>query len=312
MKKALVLIFFIAAASVSAEELKVLLVGDILTGVVEPEDHWFNKKLKEHGHGYPFEKLSDFIKAHDVAVGNLEGVLSERGVQREKEFVFRGSPAFAEALKDAGFTIMALANNHSFDFSEEGLFDTIDALEKNGIETIGAGRHFKQAYGPVIIGSSSTLKAGFLAFSDVGYPVQPLVACSKEEVSWRIINDAKKECDFLFVSFHWGKEKAQKPNERQKTLARKAIEAGADVVWGHHPHYTQAFGTYIGKPIFYSLGEFVFYRTERNQEIAQVTLTKNGKSKKIEHKIIPIVIIDGQPQFAAPEDKDILPEQSAN
>jgi poly-gamma-glutamate synthesis protein (capsule biosynthesis protein) len=112
-----------------------------------------------------------------------------------------------------------------------------------------------------------------------------------------MIARTKEKVDFLIVSFHWGVEKTLVPTERQVQLAHMAADAGADVVFGHHPHYPQTFEKYKNTPVFYGLGEFIFYRSSRNQEIVSLKFSKNGTTKTIDYSIIPIVITNGKPYY---------------
>lgn len=123
------------------------------------------------------------------------------------------------------------------------------------------------------------------------------VAWSGSALVSQAIKSARKKADFLIVTFHWGDEKSALPNEKQKRLARAAIDSGADVVFGHHPHCTQTMEQYKKGIIFYSLGEFVFYRTSRKHELAKLVIEKTGSEIKMGYAIVPVKIINGRPMI---------------
>jgi len=278
----------------------VLLLGDMLPGIGDKKGHWFDAKIKKDGYASFFSEFSSLIKASDIVAGNLEGTLTLSKVKKIKEFRFKGNPQVAKDLKDSGLSILILANNHSFDFGPEGIHDTLNALHKNGLYTIGAGNSYEETYKPLIIDKNG-MRFGFMAFSDIGTPSYDNVASAKNSYISEMIAQAKQKVDFLIVSFHWGVEKTLKPTERQIQLAHMAADAGADVVFGHHPHYAQTFEKYNNTLVFYGLGEFIFYRSSRNQEIVSLKFNKNGELKTIDYSIIPIIIFNGKPYYLNPD-----------
>jgi gamma-polyglutamate biosynthesis protein CapA len=266
MKKVLGLMLLIVSAimmnSCSTDKtgsVTVSFVGDVLL------DRGVGEKIDQNGMNYPVEGISSILNKTDISFGNLECPITSRGypILKKGNIIFRAKTAAAEGLKEAGFTIINLANNHVMDYGRDGLTDTIKYLNQVGIKTVGAGINGTDARKPVYINKSG-MTIGFLgysAFPTEGYfffEDRPDVAQVVEKKLAKEVEQARKKCDFLIVSFHWGKEFDFYPGEEQKTIAHLSIDSGADIVIGHHPHVLQGLEMYKGKPVFYSLGNFVF------------------------------------------------------
>ncbi len=198
------------------------------------------------------------------------------------------SPFVLPALKEAGFDIFSLANNHVGDWNVVAHEDTLQRLSENNILKTGASLNKEEAETPTII-EKNGIKFGFLGFSDVG-PAwmeakkdNPGILLASDPNFESIINKANNECEVLIISFHWGEEYKTTHNARQETLAHKAIDAGADLIIGHHPHVIQDIETYNGKPIVYSLGNFIFDQSfSRNTMKGMLfsTTYENGELKE--------------------------------
>ena len=166
---------------------------------------------------------------------------------------------------NAGFDLVSLANNHTMDYREEGLLDTMKYLREYGIDFVGAGKNSEEAYASHTVVLNDQ-KVTFLAFSrvlpDVSWyatDTKPGIASGyQEERVIDIIEKEKVDTDYVLVYMHWGIERANRPENYQRDYARKMIDAGADAVIGAHPHVLQGFEFYDGKPIAYSLGNFLF------------------------------------------------------
>lgn len=234
-----------------------LAVGDVML------DRAIGRAVAAHGPAYPFAPTLKLIRRADVAVFNLECVLSTRGEPQHELYVFRADPSMALELATAGFKVAVLANNHTLDFGREALMDTIHAAEVAGMVAVGAGEDRAHAEALKVV-TARGLRVGFLAFTDVpdaGVERRdnaPTVAFVGDRTLASEVAAARKKCDSLIVFFHWGVEYMKRPTERQQALARKCVDAGADLVLGCHPHVLQTVETYKGKPIVYSLGGFVF------------------------------------------------------
>lgn len=224
-------------------------------------------RIQENGGGYtfPFEPILPFLHDTDLLFGNLETPISSRGANQGSIYSFRAHPAAVRGLSAAGYSVLSLANNHIWDWGAEALLDTISLLKDAGIAPVGAGEHYAAA-NAWAVKEVNGAKIGFLAFTNL-YPKRlaaatgtPGVSSFDEDAVTRRIREAKKsgEVDVAIVSFHWGDEYQTRSNAEQERIARKLVDAGADLVVGHHPHVIQEVERYGGGWIFYSLGNFVF------------------------------------------------------
>ncbi|MFH0712297.1 MAG: CapA family protein [Candidatus Jorgensenbacteria bacterium] len=242
-------------------EISLIFVGDIIL------DRAVKSKVEKIGNGdfsYPFLKIADVLQGVDIAAGNLEGPISDKGENVGSIYSFRMPPEALRGLTFAGFDVLFLANNHIGDWGAEALADTVSNLENAGIAAVGAGRTSAEAYAPEIL-EVKGVKIAFLAFSD--FFVSGAALAEETAVTDAILG-AKATADVVVVAYHFGEEYLTEPNERQMTLARLAIDAGADLVIGSHPHVIQPLEVYNGKYIAYSLGNFVF-----DQNFSEETMT---------------------------------------
>lgn len=236
---------------------------------------------KQNDINYPFLKIRDYLKSADLVFGNLETPITPGPEIPDFEMIFRSNPGTEQALKQAGFSILSLANNHTQNFGEKGLKDTLSYLGNAGIKYVGAGENEQEAYQPVYI-EKKGIRFALLAYNDTD-----VVPASYEAIGnhagtafMRIdkmteaVKEAKQKADFVIVSIHAGTEYVNKPNASQVNFAHAAVEAGADLVIGHHPHVVQTLEKHKGKYIFYSLGNFVFDQPQSQE-------TKEGLAIKI-------------------------------
>ncbi|MFZ3072162.1 MAG: CapA family protein [Thermodesulfobacteriota bacterium] len=218
---------------------------------------------------YPFIKVRDFLKTGDIVFGNLECPITDGRKIVSKEMVFRADPSSAGALKQAGFTVLSLANNHSPNFGKKGLVDTFSNLDAKGIKYAGAGIDGAEANSPAYI-NVNEMSFAFLAYNDPDVVPSSYEATEKRagtafmriDKMTEAVKKAAEKAKFVIVSMHSGNEYDYEPNEAQKKFARAAIDAGAELVIGHHPHVIQPVERYNGKLIFYSLGNFIFDQSE--------------------------------------------------
>lgn len=279
------------------KELTVSIVGDILL------DRGVGKEISRNGIKYPYEKIKDIVKDADITFGNLECPITTEGapILKKRNLVFQADPSNTNALKDAGFDILNLANNHSMDYNAKGLMNTVQNLHSREIETVGAGKDREDAHKPVFIEKKGIIIGfmGYSAFPSEGYfyfDYKPGVSYANEDKLAQEIKQAKTGCDLLIVSFHWGKEFDHSTSEHQKFLAHLAVENGADVIIGHHPHVLQGVEVYRAKPIFYSLGNFVFDRQIPPGTDETMILNLKVSDKKIrEAELLPVKILRCQP-----------------
>ena len=284
--------------------LTLVAVGDILL------DRGVRLQLERHGYDYPYTRIKEIFQEADIAFANLECPLTTVGTPALKDpiLVFRGEMENAAALREAGLTILSLANNHSMDYGPEGLAVTLDLLQENGILPLGAGRNVDEARRPVYVAKNNTV-VGFLGYSvfpPEGYIVlshRPEIARVDLERMPAEIAAARENCDFLVVSFHWGREYDYYASEQQKELAHLAVDSGANLVLGHHPHVLQGIEDYRDALIFYSLGNFVFDRQIQpgtdETIMLELTICAGGWQQAT---IIPVKIEHAQPRLAQGEE----------
>ena len=209
-----------------------------------------------------FEKL-EILKKSDIVFANLEGPVSDIGKDIHNLYSFRMDLSIIPTLKDAGFSILSVANNHVGDWGRNAYIDTLTRLKENEIFYTGGGINTNEAEIPIII-EKYGIKIGYLGFSDVGPNWMEasenkagLLLASNPRFD-EIIQNASKQVDYLVVSFHFGDEYKLKHNPRQEYLAHKAIDAGAKIIIGHHPHVAEDTEIYKNGFIAYSLGNFIF------------------------------------------------------
>jgi poly-gamma-glutamate synthesis protein (capsule biosynthesis protein) len=308
----LTIIFFQTAAVLSgqtvSQTVEIAAVGDILL------DRGVEKRIKQFGADYPFEKVKNILADADLAFGNLENPVTGECDSAKKKFSFRAKSEHSKILHDAGIYILSLANNHSFDCGQTGLFETFINLKNENLRWIGAGKSETVAETPLFI-EIKGIKIAFLGFTAISPLKSPNIAFATIEKVARTVASARRKADFVIVSFHWGTEYSSSPNARQIELANAAIEAGADVVFGHHPHVLQGFQMRDqpdGKRralVAYSLGNFVFDSPVRlNKKVAESVILKVrfGKNGLIGAEIIPVSIKNFRPVIAREEKKEFI------
>lgn len=216
----------------------------------------------------PFAGFKTWLRSADIAVGNLETAITPGREVKAGEMSFRADEAAAGALAKAGFDVLSLANNHTPNFGERGLTDTFKNLKDAGVQYVGAGRDEAEAYRAAYV-KANGLTFAFVAQNDSdvvprSYGAGPKRAGTALLDVPRIkqaVTAARSQADVVIFLMHSGNEYKQEANARQKTYAHAAVDAGADLVVGHHAHVVQEMETYAGKPILYGLGNFVFDQT---------------------------------------------------
>lgn len=281
---AFTLVLFLAAPAAAADPapleecITIGAVGDLMLGNrTEPF-------LREFGPDYPFAETAPFLRKADVVVGNLESPISTRGKAVEnKKFTLRAGSIAAEALNKAGIRVVTLANNHSMDFGPLALQDTLAILGENGILPTGAGMDLDDARSPAMVKVKGKTLA-FLSYS-LTFPLEffasakrPGTAPGYAEFVKADIEKVRPAADIVVVSFHWGAELMTTAKDYQIELGHQAVDWGADLVLGHHPHVLQEIEVYRGRLIAYSLGNFVFgSESNRTNSSMILLLTFRGK-----------------------------------
>jgi poly-gamma-glutamate capsule biosynthesis protein CapA/YwtB (metallophosphatase superfamily) len=263
---------------VQAPMTSIVAVGDIMIG--SHVAYFLNK----FGVGYPFDSTRQILISGDATIGNLEAPFSKTGTQFEKEFAFKIHPKYARGLPAAGFDVFTLANNHTMDFGKDALINTMRTLDTLGIGHCGAGVSYSESKKPALftkdgitfafLGYSCTFPKEFWARHDSAGTCSP-----NESDMVESIRACKKIADYTIASFHWGQELRDTPKDYQIYLAHLAIDAGADLILGHHPHILQGMEIYKNRLIIYSLGNFTFGAYSENAKesmIVKVYLTYAG------------------------------------
>jgi poly-gamma-glutamate synthesis protein (capsule biosynthesis protein) len=299
VRKLFVIIFFYNLLSMASAQVSFCAVGDILL------DRNVRLEIEKNGIHYPFEKTKEFISQHDIAFFNLECPLADStdGFPINKKHSFRGDTSYIKAIKEAGFTIASVANNHTIDYGKNALLQTIENLQQNEIFAVGGGKNQKAAFAPLLfeIKGESFAVFAVLEFLLEGTTFTENTAYPAFAQINRLCDSIEKyqdKVDHILVSFHWGVENAKIPHSRQKEYAHKVIDAGADLVIGHHPHILQGIEVYKEKIILYSLGNFIFDNTGKlhNQSAIFSCVFQDGQLKN--PQLIPVKIINTRPEIA--------------
>ncbi len=241
--------------------------------------------LAAHDPALPFRKVAPLLAGADLAFVNLESPFSDQGPYHQEGLIFHAAPDLIAGLELARIAVASTANNHSRDCGPHGVEFTIDWLNKHGIKPVGSAASPSETHRGVVL-ERHGVRFGFLGYT-----------YDQQNGNWRDLDDRiavttdvhvmsgdvqqlRKRCDVVIVSMHNGIEYAPRPNQAQIAFAHAAIDAGATLVIGHHPHVVQPEETYKGKLIFYSLGNFVFDQFQREAtqhgEVAEVDFLGKG------------------------------------
>ena len=294
------------------KSVRINLVGDILL------HSRYDRIAEEKGPHFVFAKCGELLGDADLRFGNLECVLSNKGVPNPEKGCLRGDPRYIEALRDAGFGVLSLANNHALDFGTEALVDMACASEEAGIRVVGGGRDLAESRRCPTLDVKG-VKLGFLAYSarDNGgynYAAEGVAGVAPLDLDAVVedITNYKELVDHLILSLHWGIEYSLYPTPDQVSMGRKFIDAGASLIVGHHPRILQGHESYKHGVILYSIGNLCHsdlhlegptrtYKSElklceREAAIYRVSVSKE-RIEKVD--IIPLWLNDeGQPEPA--------------
>lgn len=274
------------------DSVSVTITGDILL------DRGVRKVIEQKGADAVFSPFVDSVfQSSDIVIGNLECPATKIKEPSFKQFIFRAEPEWLFTLKQHGITHLNLANNHSVDQGRAGLVDTRENVVSAGMIPIGAGRTMEEAARPVLLTSSPrkvyVLASLQLALENFAY-LSEKPSVSQEDFDTLVEHvrhlRSSEPDSYIIVTLHWGGEHTLQPVTIQRVRAHQLIDAGADALIGHHTHTLQTIEEYKGKPIYYSIGNFIFdQRKPVNTRACMVKLTITKESSHVE--TIPVEII---------------------
>jgi len=278
-------------------------VGDVMLG------RTIGDMIEAQGHEAPFQFTADTLRSADVTVGNLESPISARGTPEEKTYAFRAPLAAAKSLGYGGFNLVNLANNHILDYGPLALADTLDSLAAQGIDSVGAGMNAWEAHAPVMI-EVNGLRLAFLGYLDIPPATydyrsweaglnQPGVAWAHEEHVQQGVTAAKAQADIVIIFVHNGYELVQQVASQQQKIAHLAIDSGASLVIGSHPHILQRVERYQDGLIAYSMGNFVFDNFLFPPNYSAILVVELSQEGVVNYDLIDVIVqLNGVPKIS--------------
>lgn len=273
------------AAPPSPVSLTVSVVGDCTLGTDENFDYStsLNAYFENNGPEYFFRNVKSIFESDDLTIANNEGTFTTSTQREDKQFAFKADPAFAKIYSSSSVEAVNTANNHSSDYGEQSFTDTMNALDQEGVVHFG--------YDETQVMEIKGVKVGLVGIYELRDHLE-----RTQQLKDNIAKVKKEGAQLVIVIFHWGNEKETVPDSNQMTLGRLAIDEGADLVCGHHPHVLQGIETYKGKNIVYSLGNFCFggnsYPSDMDSMIFQQTFTIDANGVQADNitNVIPCSI----------------------
>lgn len=283
---------------------RILLGGDVMLS-----RHVGRRARDRHDPAWPLHDLAPVLRSADIAFVNLEAPFSDRGRLMEHGMIFKAEPEMIAALQGAGVTIVSTANNHTRDCGSYGVEFTLDWLSQHGIASAGSAPTAEAAHAGTIV-ERNGLRFGFLAYTfdqsngnhtDVDDRVATMDVPTMQADVARLLNG---NAHVAIVSMHAGTEYQRRPNLQQIEFAHAAIDAGASVIAGHHPHVTQPWERRANGVIFYSLGNLVFDQVQRTetQHGALAEVVFSGKTLE-SAALLPVDIVETVPRLSAENGK---------
>jgi poly-gamma-glutamate synthesis protein (capsule biosynthesis protein) len=300
------IILLTQASATSGESVKIIAGGDVMIG------SWAEDVIRSNGWNYPFVHLDTVLMGADIVFANLEAAFGQEDSSYEKTYTFQVNPELVKVLSAGKINVVSLANNHIMDFGIGALKETIKVLGEHNIKYTGAGMNLTEARIPAIMevnqkkmalcSYSLTFPEEFWATDSTAGTCFPSHTFFYED-----LKEFKATNDYVIVSFHWGGELMNTPKEYQVELAHKAIDAGADLILGHHPHVIQGIERYKDKLIFYSLGNYIFASYSDKATKSMLVKFIFGTNQLLSCKIYPINVhnryVDFQPRLLLNNDK---------
>lgn len=265
-----------------------LTLGDGVRSVIERE-----------GVDHVFRHVRSHLDSADLAFGNFEGTITTAGLDPARPLTrtFRSGPEAAQALARAGFDVLNVANNHSLQYGAQGFADTLAALGEAGLDTIGTRGSTNEFLCAPLIKTVNGVRIGFLGYSQAQenfFAGEPLYATWDAQRVYADVRRLREQVDFLVVSCHWGIEQLDYAPPSVVADSRQLVEAGADVVLGHHSHVFQAVERYRNGLVLYGLGNFVFDTIWEEHTpysaIAMIRLSGVGETREVSYELIPVRI----------------------
>lgn len=273
--------------TVENEFVTLAFVGDLMLdrGVKYMVNKYFDSAYAEL-----FSKVETRLQDYDFLFGNLEGPVSEKGTDQGGIYSFRMSPKILPVLKNAGFDLFSLANNHIYNWGPVAFEDTLGQISLNNLKYSGGGFSGPETYSGASFDIAG-VKITLLSFSEFtaggisSTSTKSGIATISEDNIKNFVSEAKLRSDLVIVSFHFGEEYQKIPNDYQIKHAHLAVDSGADLIIGHHPHVVQTLEQYKNSFIIYSLGNFIFdqYFSPETMNGGLLEVKVNVKSKKIEN-----------------------------
>jgi len=258
--------------------------------------------IREKGSDYPFDSTRSVLQQADFAFANLEAPFTLTGDIFKKTFTFRVPPEYAGGVLRTGFDLLTLANNHILDYGPEGLFSTLKVLDSLHIAHCGADSNLDKAEGGIILNKQGW-RIGFLAYS-LTYPSEFWATSERSGTAYphirrlqQTIETMKSQTDLVVVSFHWGGELMTTPKPYQRSYAHQAIDWGADLVIGHHPHVLEGLELYKGRLIAYSLGNYAFGSYSYSAKVSIILKLYFDSKGPLLAEVIPISVFNNDVQF---------------
>lgn len=291
---ALTLVLAVLVSGCAQRTVTLTCVGDVMLG------RGVARLCAERGADYPFAQVAPLLREGDLTFGNLEAPLTDRPTRFPRVNALHGTPEMAGALRRAGFDVMSVANNHAIDYGRPGLAQTRAVLRQAGIMSVGAGASQAEAEQGVVMAAGG-VPVGFLAYSDFPYldfardPARESLAMLNEASLRRTIPPLAGRCAVLVVSFHWGSEGDRTVSDRERRLAHLAVDLGADLVVGHHPHVRGEIEKYREALIAYDLGNLVFDDSSYGGNEGYLLQCRyRGDGRLLEYQAVPVRVQAGQ------------------
>jgi poly-gamma-glutamate synthesis protein (capsule biosynthesis protein) len=281
----------------NSRDVYMVIFGDVMLG------RYVRTLMNANTLDYPFQKMDqEYLRVNDILLANLEGPIAKNSINTSKSIAFRFMPDVAPLLKKYYFDVLSLANNHTYDMGTNGYKDSREILTKEGIQVFGDPREISDLSVAKVMVQNQ--KIAFIGLEEVVFKINDEKAVEK-------IKELVTEGYKVMPVIHWGIEYTHKPNKRQQDLAHKLIDAGAFAIIAHHPHVVQAYETYKGHPVFYSLGNAIFdqYWSAETQEGLSLAMSFNDNSFKI--YLLPIKIDRSQMRLMNDDEKKVFLEKFA-